>query len=92
MRHDERPHEALVRELREELGTEITLPEKPFAHVHGVVFRMDVWVIDAWSGEPSNVAPREHDALAWVDLERARGLKLADPRLLVLLREALVQL
>lgn len=91
VRDGEQPREALVRELREELGIEVTLPAEPVAHVRGVDFRMDIWVINTWSGEPSNVAPGEHDALAWVDQEQAHGLKLADPRLLILLQDALTQ-
>jgi len=29
-----------------------------------VDFRLDIWTIDQWIGEPSNCAPEEHDALA----------------------------
>ncbi len=88
--HDaERPRDALVRELREELGVEVAVPVDPIASVLGADFRMDIWMIDTWSGEPSNVAMREHDALAWFDVEQARVRKLADPRLLILINQAL---
>jgi 8-oxo-dGTP diphosphatase len=91
VRDGEGPRAALVRELREELGVEVTVPARPAAQVQGETFRMDIWMIDTWVGEPSNTAPQEHDALAWVGVEQARGLKLADPRLLLLVDQALAQ-
>ena len=51
---------------------------------------MDIWTIDRWTGEPSNCAPEEHDALGWLTPKELHGLRLADPRLPALLREALV--
>lgn len=89
MEECEQPPQALARALREELGVGVTALAEPFAHVQGADFRMDIWVIDEWSGEPSNQHPGEHDALAWVDLGQARELHLADPRLLGLLAVAL---
>lgn len=50
---------------------------------------MDIWLIDQWTGEPSNRAPLEHDALIWVTEKELSGLQLADPRLPQLLRRAL---
>lgn len=86
----EQPEQALVRELREELGVEVTLPTvEPFAHVQGSDFRMNVWVIDDWAGQPGNRDLSEHDALAWVDVQRAQKLRLADPRLLRLIEAVL---
>jgi hypothetical protein len=50
---------------------------------------MDVWLIDEWVGEPSNSAPDEHDALAWVNAEETLGFQLADQRLPALIKAAL---
>lgn len=87
---DEQPGSALIRELREELGIEIpTQPVESQAHVQGSDFRMDIWLIDFWIGEPSNEDQREHDMLAWVDVDRARELHLAHPRLMTLIESVL---
>jgi len=83
------PSMALVRELHEELGITAEVAGDPFAKVKGVDFRMDVWTIDQWTGEPSNCAPEEHDALAWLTGKELHGLRLADPRLPQLLHAAL---
>lgn len=85
----EKPRQALVREMREELGIRVTVPAEPFAHVRGPDHRMDVWLIDRWIAEPENMAPDEHDELGWFDLGRIAGLHLADPRLLTLLATVL---
>ena len=50
---------------------------------------MDVWLVDKWTGHPSNDASDEHDALAWVNAEEAFGLQLADPQLPALIEAAL---
>ena len=68
---------ALARELREELGIEAHVIGEPFARVRAADFVMDVWLLDAWSGEPVNAAPDEHDALAWVGTGDLDGLRLA---------------
>jgi mutator protein MutT len=86
----ETPERALVRELREELGVEVVAPlGAPFARVREAGLDLSVWVVERWSGEPADLAPAEHDAVAWVDLAGAAGLRLADPRVLDLVRAAL---
>jgi len=86
----EQPPQALARELWEELGILITPPTtEPFAHVQGSDFRMDVWLVDEWTGQLSNDRSDEHDALAWVNAEEALGLELADARLPALIGAAL---
>lgn len=85
----ETPREALARELGEELGIAVEVAADPFAHVQGEDFRMDIWVVDRWTGEPSNCDPLEHDVLAWMTDKELHGLHLADPRLPPLLRAAL---
>ncbi|HET7325865.1 MAG TPA: NUDIX domain-containing protein [Nocardioidaceae bacterium] len=85
----EPPADALVRELEEELGILAEVTDEPFAHVQGADFRMDIWVIDRWTGEPDNRDSREHDALAWLTAPELAGLRLADPRIPQLLHAAL---
>ena len=80
---------ALARELREELGITAEVAGDAFAKVQGVDFRMDIWTIDQWTGEPFNCAPEEHDAQAWLTGRELHGLRLADPRLPQLLHAAL---
>ena len=83
------PRRALARELQEELGIAAEVAGEAFAKIQGVDFRMDIWTIDQWTGEPSNCAPMEHDALAWLTDKELHGLRLADPRLPQLLHAAL---
>jgi 8-oxo-dGTP diphosphatase len=87
---DESRPQALRRELREELGIEISPSlEAPFAQVQGADFRMGIWVVDEWTGSVQNLAFDEHDELAWVDAREAAALRLADPRLQQLIEAVL---
>lgn len=86
---DEVPSQALARELHEELGIVADVDGEPFARVQGHDFRMHIWVVDRWVGEPANRNPLEHDALAWMTDRELAGLALADPRLAQLVRTAL---
>ncbi len=85
----ETPAEALRRELVEELAVTAVVTGAPFAQVRGDDFRMDVWRVDRWDGEPANVNPAEHDALAWLNDVEMAGLRLADSRLPGLFEAAL---
>jgi 8-oxo-dGTP diphosphatase len=85
----EPPAHALRRELHEELGIAVTALGEPFAHLQGTDFRMDLWQLEQWNGEPTNREPAEHDALAWLDDQEMTGLRLADRRLPQLVRAAL---
>lgn len=87
----ELPRQALMREMREELGIRITAPAEPIAHVQGPDLRMEVWLVDTWTGNPVNLAPDEHDDLGWFDLGQTSQLHLAHPRLLDLLTSVLDQ-
>lgn len=85
----EAPQRALERELAEELGIQATVTGERFAQVRGDDFRMDLWVLDRWHGEPINQDLHEHDALAWLTDEEMGALRLADPRLPQLVQAAL---
>jgi 8-oxo-dGTP pyrophosphatase MutT (NUDIX family) len=68
---------ALVRELREELAIVAEPPrDAPISFAAGE-FDMHVWILRAWSGEPVNAAPREHDAIGWFAPREAAALDLA---------------
>ncbi len=85
----EDPRAALVRELREELGIHAEVSGEPIARTtaHDVV--LDVWAVHTWSGEPTNLAPEEHDDLAWLTPQDLTGRALAHPDLPGQLRRAL---
>ena len=66
--------DALERELGEELGVQVTTgtathlarlrigtPDNPAV--------VSAWLVRDWRGTPANVAPEEHDDLAWFDLD-----------------------
>ena len=74
----ELPGAALARELREELGIVIAVPAgPPVQEVHADTFDMQIWLIEAWTGFPVNVAPDEHDAIAWFTEDALGELSLA---------------
>ena len=63
----ESPYEALVRELREELGVEVTAAERLMRYSHEYVDRLvwlDMWTVQRWSGEPRRL---DGQALKWVE-------------------------
>ena len=88
---EEGPVDALVREMREELGIEIVVDTaEPFATFHdGSETRMRFWVIERWLGDVTNRAPDEHDDVAWFEASDLDRLELADPRMPSILREAM---
>ncbi|HKT36790.1 MAG TPA: NUDIX domain-containing protein [Ktedonobacterales bacterium] len=88
MEVDETAEQALVRELREELGVTATAwrelavlrapamgAEDGAEDAH--VLRLHVFLVNDWCGEPRNLAPDEHEALAWFTLEATTRLTLA---------------
>ncbi len=86
----EAAEQALVRELSEELGISIARPANgPTAVIAGDEFHMQVWLIESWTGVPSNTAPEEHDDLMWANLDRVHDLDLAHPEYYPLLVDLL---
>jgi len=63
----ESPYEALVRELREELGVEVSAAERLMRYSHAYADRvvwLDMWTVQRWSGEPHGL---DGQALKWVE-------------------------
>lgn len=75
----ENSRQALVRELREELGIEITPPVgNPLLTRQDAEIFQEIWRVEAWEGEIFNAAPDEHDALGWFSLDEAISMDLAN--------------
>lgn len=92
----ETAEQALVRELREELG--VTLKEWRKWAVLRVpamgdeaarILCVHLFLVTQWDGEPRNLLPDEHDAVAWFTLDDAATLTLAHADYPRLFREAL---
>ena len=90
---DERPEDALIRELREELGIavkEACLAPFTFAsHTYGAFhLLMPLYVCRRWEGTPE---PRHHAALKWVKPKDLKSYPMpaADLPLIPLLRDLL---
>lgn len=86
----ETPANAVRRELREELGVEIRIEsDEPFrVYDPATDLTLYAWVVTEWSGEISNLAPDEHDDVAWFSADDLGRLELADLALRELLAEA----
>jgi 8-oxo-dGTP diphosphatase len=81
--------EALVREVREELGIEILQKSTVLsARLTGPNFEVAYFVVDTWAGEPYNSAPEEHIEIAWVPLSELDAIALADPEIIPIIRNA----
>jgi 8-oxo-dGTP diphosphatase len=50
---------------------------------------MQIWLIEAWTGAPANIAPDEHDAIAWFGKNELADLRLAHESYLELFTKAL---
>lgn len=92
----ETTEQALVRELREELGVTATawreyvvLRAPAMAEEQPATLRLQVFLVTAWTGELRNLQPEEHDAIAWVTEDEAAGLTLAHAGYPALFRDAL---
>jgi 8-oxo-dGTP pyrophosphatase MutT (NUDIX family) len=86
----ELPGAALARELREELGIDIAAPSgPPVQEVRAHTLDMQIWLIEAWLGSPINVAPDEHDAIAWFTEDALGELSLAHDSYLAIFSEVL---
>jgi 8-oxo-dGTP diphosphatase len=80
---DETPADALVRELKEEIGVkalafeEVAVLAEPRPAEHGLA-RYHMFIVTAWDGEP-RLLNSEHSELRWLELGHALTLPLAHP-------------
>ena len=85
----ERPEEALRREILEELGVELEdVDGTPVLHrcVPDTSLDLTVWMSRSWRGIVTNMQPEEHDAIRWFRRGQLDGLRFADPSYLSLLQ------
>ena len=86
----ETPTEALERELLEELGVSVySLPPRPLMRLSTLDVEMGIWFVGGWNGTPANLAPEEHDAIAWFTADELTALEMAHPSYLDLFRAML---
>lgn len=73
--------DALVRELREELGVVVASASVTLlCRADLASARLHAWLVPEWAGEPVNTAPEEHDDLGWFGLADLPPLVHADVR------------
>lgn len=66
--------DALRRELHEELGVRIATGSASHlcrltAGPSDAPALLSAWIVPAWEGTPTNLAPEEHDDIRWFDIE-----------------------
>ena len=59
--------------------------------VHADTFDMQIWLVEAWAGSPTNAALDEHDAIAWFKASELGELRLAHDSYLAMFTQALVE-
>jgi 8-oxo-dGTP diphosphatase len=91
----ETAEQALVRELREELGVTpiqwrawAVLRAPTMGDEAARMLRVHLFLVTQWDGEPRNLQPDEHDAIAWFTVDDAATLTLAHAEYPRLFREA----
>jgi 8-oxo-dGTP diphosphatase len=92
VRPGEDPHDALRRELAEELGAELEgVDGDPVLHRIDPRAGLDltVWVSRRWRGDIWNRQPEEHDTIGWFAAGQLPGLSFADKSYLSVLQRLL---
>jgi 8-oxo-dGTP diphosphatase len=91
----ETAEQALVRELREELGVTprewrewAVLRAPSMGDEDARLLRVHLFLVTQWDGEPRNLQPDEHDAVAWFTVDDAAKLTLAHAEYPRVFREA----
>lgn len=75
----ESPEDAVLRECREEIAVDISELRPVEVSIDDPNLRAHAFLVTRWAGEPTNVAPEEHDALNWFKSDQVPGLRLAHP-------------
>jgi mutator protein MutT len=90
----ERERDAVVREIREELGVVVELshgtPDVALTDPEAEV-EMHIWIVDSWQGDIMNAAPEEHDEIRWVDADDLVSLRLAHQSYADMLQSAVAE-
>jgi 8-oxo-dGTP pyrophosphatase MutT (NUDIX family) len=77
----ETPEETLKREVREELGIEVTacrrLPDREHTQ-EGRPGRVAIFAVSGWTGTPQNCAPKEHAGVRWFTRGELDSITLTD--------------
>ncbi len=89
---NEAPAAALVRELAEELGIQVSEPTDPlFAQLLRPDFVCRIWVVREWVGTP-HIVSEEHDDMGWWFPDAIGDLPLAMESYRPLLRRAVSEI
>lgn len=75
----ESPDVAIRRECLEEIGVRVEGLQPLRMGTSDPEIDLHAFLVTAWTGEPANLAPEEHDDLQWFDHEQIPRLALADP-------------
>lgn len=85
----ETPEQAVRRECLEEIGVAVGALHPLPITLTSTTVRVHAFLVTEWTGEPTNLAPDEHDDLAWFSPEQMEPLALAEPNYLPHLVEAM---
>lgn len=69
----------------EEIGVDVDTLRSVQLSITDPALDAHAFVVTGWTGEPANLAPDEHDDLAWFGPEHVDTLDLAHPALLQLI-------
>lgn len=78
----ESPEQALIREIREELGTSImvgAMLDRSMTIVDGAAIELTCYLVEEYDHEPSHSS--DHDQLRWCRADELRELDFAEPDL-----------
>ncbi len=85
----ESSEQTLRRECLEEVGVVVdSLRPLPIPIIDPSL-DVDAFVVTGWTGEPTNLAPDEHDDLAWFTRRQIEVLRLAHPALRAIIDDAI---
>lgn len=85
----ETPEQAVRRECVEEIGVTVGALHPLPITLPSTTVRVHAFLVTEWTGDPANLAPDEHDDLAWFTPEQMANLALADASYLPHLVEAI---